>query len=54
MNVIVHKPTDDESEINMQKLVATLHANIIREYLNKLQCSRSQKIEILNKIEKEL
>jgi hypothetical protein len=54
MNVIVHKATDDESERNTEKLIANLHASIIREYLNKLQCSKSKKIEILTRIEKEL
>lgn len=54
MNVIVHKPTDEESEKNTESLIAKLHTDIIRGYFNKMQCSKNKKVEILKKIKKEL
>ncbi len=54
MDIIVHKPVDEENEKNIEMLVAKLHADTIRGYLNKMPCSKGKKIEILKKIEKDL
>ena len=48
MKVIVYPPKDPDSIRALQKKVATVHAEAVLRYLNKLSCPKEQKIKLLN------
>ena len=50
INVIVHYPTTDEGKQELAKRVSSVHADIVNQYIQKLSCPSSQKIQLMNAI----
>lgn len=50
MDVIVHYPTDKQNLESLHKQVAIEHAKFVVDYISKLNCSESKKLELLKKI----
>lgn len=51
MNVIVHSPKSLEGLLDLQKRVATVHAEAVLKYIAKLPCPKEQKIELVSSIQ---
>ena len=51
MNVIVHLPKSPEGLLDLQKRVATIHAEAVLKYIAKLPCSKEQKIQVVSSIQ---
>lgn len=51
MNVIVHSPKSPEGLLNLQKKVATVHAEAVLKYITKLPCPKEQKIQLVSSIQ---
>ena len=54
MNVIVHYPQKAENVHALQVRVATVHAQAIIRYLEKLTCPKEQKIQLIEEIKESL
>ncbi len=54
MHVIVHYPKSAENIRNLQKRVAKIHAQAIVIYIQKLPCTKEQKIHLVKDIEKSI
>lgn len=50
MKVTVHYPTTDKGRQELAKRVATIHAETAIQYINKLSCSKEQKLALLDSI----
>lgn len=50
MNITFHYPTSKKELENLSKKVALTYANAVFEKVNKLNCSKEQKVKILNSI----
>jgi len=50
MNVIVHYPKSADSIRCLQKRVAMIHAQAVLSYIQKLSCSKEQKIKLIEEI----
>lgn len=50
MNINFHFPTSTKGIEELNKKVAVTYANAIFEKVNKLDCSKEQKVEIFNSI----
>lgn len=54
MQVILHMPSNSKDKKKLQKNVAEIHAEGILSYINKMSCSKEQKLQILNEIISEI
>ena len=54
MKLIVHYPKKQEDIFMLEKKVATVHAEAVVKYIEKIQCPKEQKISLLNAIKKDL
>lgn len=50
INVIVHYPTTDEGKQELAKRVSSVHADMVNQYIQKLSCPSSQKIQLMNAV----
>ncbi len=50
MNITFHFPTSEKELEGLSKKVALVYANAVFEKVNKLNCPKEQKVEILNSI----
>lgn len=50
MQVILHMPSNTKDKKKLQKNLAEIHAEGILSYINKMPCSKEQKLQILNGI----
>lgn len=50
MNITFHYPTSEKDLENLSKKIANVYANAVFEKVNKLSCSKEQKVEILNSL----
>ncbi len=48
MNIYIHKPKNESNKIEAE--VAKIHAQSVKKYLDKLKCSKEQKIQLLTEI----
>lgn len=51
MKVIVHYPKAENAE-GFRKSVAKVHADAVYEYINNLSCSKAQKLEIIEALQR--
>ena len=51
LNVIVHSPKSPEGLLDLQKRVATVHAEAVLKYITKLPCPKEQKIQLVSSIQ---
>jgi hypothetical protein len=54
LKVIVHPPKSPEGLLNLQKMVAVVHAEAVLKYLAKLPCPKEQKLELVSSIQNSL
>lgn len=50
INVIVHYPTTDEGKQELAKRVSSVHADMVNQYIQRLSCPSSQKIQLMNAV----
>ena len=50
MNITFHFPTSEKGVEELSKKVALTYANAVFEKVNKLNCPKEQKVEILNSL----
>lgn len=50
MNITFHFPSSEKELENLSKKVALTYASAVFEKVNKLNCSKEQKVQILNSI----
>ena len=53
MEVIIHLPRSKEGQEELAKRVATVHAQLIYNYISRLACSTEQKVALLDAIQGE-
>ncbi|NLT15681.1 MAG: hypothetical protein GXY05_15245 [Clostridiales bacterium] len=51
MNVTVHYPKNADDMRILQKRIATVHAQAVIGYIQKLPCPREQKMDLIKKLE---
>jgi hypothetical protein len=51
LNVIVHSPKSPERLLDLQKRVATIHAEAVLKYIAKLPCPKEQKMQLVSSIQ---
>lgn len=54
MEVIIHLLRSKESQEELAKRVATVHAQLIYNYISRLECSTEQKVALLDAIQKNI
>mgnify|MGYP000280267448 FL=1 len=54
MEVIIHLPRSKEGQEELGKCVATVHAQLIHNYISRLECSIEQKVALLDAIQKNI
>ena len=54
MEVIIHLPRSKEGQEKLGKCVATVHAQLIHNYISRLECSTEQKVALLDAIQKNI
>lgn len=54
MEVIIHLPCSTEGQEDLSKRVATVHAQLIYNYISRLECSTEQKVALLNAIQENI
>ncbi|MEG1501658.1 MAG: hypothetical protein RR396_06835 [Clostridiales bacterium] len=54
MEIIVHYPSQPERQKALSKQVATVHAQAIHRYLNKLSCPKEQQLLLIKLITQSL
>lgn len=54
MEVIIHLPRSKEGQMELGKCVATVHAQLIYNYISRLECSTEQKVALLDAIQKNI
>lgn len=52
MNIIMHYPKTEKGKSELQKCVATVHIDAVTTHINSLSCPKSQKLLLLNKLQK--
>ena len=50
MNIVVHYPKSAENIEKLQKRVATIHAQAVVGYIQKLSCPKEQKIHLVKEV----
>ena len=48
MKIYIHKPENESNKIEVE--IARIHAQSVKKYLDKLKCSKNQKIQLLTEI----
>ena len=51
LNAIVHSPKSPKGLLELQKRVATVHAEAVLKYITKLPCPKEQKIQLVSSIQ---
>ena len=54
MEVIIHLPRSKEGQEELAKRVATVHAQLIYNYISRLECSTEQKVARLDAIQENI
>lgn len=54
MEVIIHLPRSKECQEELGKCVATVYAQLIFNYISRLECSPAQKVALLDAIQKNI
>lgn len=54
MEVIIHLPRSKEGQEELAKRVATVHAQLIYNYISRLECSSEQKVALLDAIQENI
>ena len=54
MEVIIHLPCSKECQEELGKCVATVYAQLIFNYISRLECSPEQKVALLDAIQKNI
>ena len=54
MEVIIHLPRSKEGQEELAKRVATVHAQLIYNYISRLECSTEQKVALLDAIQENI
>ena len=54
MKVIMHYPKTEKAWRELQKRIATVHAETVEQYLNKLPCPKEQKLALLKAVQDDL
>ena len=54
MEVIIHLPRSKEGQEELAKRVATVHAQLIYNYISRLECSTEQKVALLDEIQENI
>jgi hypothetical protein len=54
MEVIIHLPRSKECQEELAKRVATVHAQLIYNYISRLECSTEQKVALLDAIQENI
>lgn len=52
MNIYIHKPENGANKIEIE--IAKIHAQSVKKYLDKLKCSKDQKIQLITEILKKV
>ena len=50
INIVVHYPKTEEGKRELARRVATVHADMVNEYLRKLNCPSEQKLKLLDAV----
>lgn len=50
INMIVHYPKTEEGQRELAKRVADVHANMVHQYIKKLNCPSEQKVQLLDAV----
>jgi len=54
IEVIVHFPNSKQGQEELAKRVATVHAQLIYNYISRLECSTEQKVALLDAIQENI
>lgn len=54
MDVIIHLPRSKEGQEELAKHVATAHAQLIYNYISRLECSTEQKVALHDAIQENI
>ncbi len=54
MEVIVHLPKGKEQRLELEKRVATIHAQAILDYIRRLECPLEQKLALIKAVQDSL
>ena len=54
IEVIIHLPHSKGGQKELAKHIATVHAQLIYNYISRLKCSTEQKVALLNAIQKNI
>ena len=52
INVIVHYPKTEEGKRELAVRVASVHADMVNQYINKMNCPSEQKVQLLDAVSK--
>lgn len=50
IEVVVHYPTTEERKRELAERVASVHADMVIQYIDKLECPTRQKLELLDAV----
>ena len=50
INVIVHYPKTEEGKYELAQRVADVHADMVNQYIKKLNCPSEQKVQLLDEV----
>ena len=50
INVIVHYPKTEEGMRELAVRVASVHADMVNQYINKMNCPSEQKVQLLDAV----
>ena len=54
MEVIIHLPRSKKGQEDLAKRVAIVHAQLIYNYISRLECSAEQKVALLDAIQENI
>lgn len=54
MKIRMHFPTTEEGKQALQDRLAETHAQMIKDYIEKLNCSSEQKVRLFNEIKEDI
>ena len=54
MNIVVHYPKTEEAAEELKRRVATVHIEAVTAHINSLSCPKSQKLELIENLKKNL
>lgn len=50
LNIIMCYPKTEEGQLELQKRIALVHAEAVKQYLSKLPCPKEQKLAVLQAV----